>query len=53
MATLLEEQQVTILGDDEEVSEIVTPDPYSASTERRDTAVLGATGLLRLSRDLG
>jgi len=46
MATLLEEQQVTILGDDEEVSEIVTPDPYSASTERRDTAVLGATGLL-------
>jgi hypothetical protein len=47
MANILEESQnVKILGDDEVVYEEVQPDPRSASTERRDTAVLGATGQL-------
>tara|TARA_B110000902_G_scaffold174157_1_gene197743 strand:+ start:765 stop:5180 length:4416 start_codon:yes stop_codon:yes gene_type:complete len=48
MASILgeESQNVKILGDDEVVFENTQPDPRSASTERRDTAVLGATGQL-------
>jgi hypothetical protein len=48
MASILgeESQNVKVLGDDEVVFETTQPDPRSASTERRDTAVLGATGQL-------
>ncbi len=37
---------VTVLGDEEVVYERLQADPRSASAERRDTAVLGATGQL-------
>lgn len=48
MANILgeESQEAKVLGDDEVVYETTQPDPKSASTERRDTAVLGATGQL-------
>ena len=48
MATLLGERTVEakILGDEDVVPSPDTVDPNSASTERRDTAVLGATGKL-------
>ena len=50
MASFLGEQdkEVTILGDEPTVYDNTTSkeDPRSASTERRDTAVLGATGQL-------
>lgn len=46
MASILGEQDVTVLGDDEVVYETTQPDPRASATERRDTAVLGATGQL-------
>jgi hypothetical protein len=48
MATVLGDNtaEAKILGDDQVVPLPETVDPNSASTERRDTAVLGATGKL-------
>lgn len=48
MATVLGDKttEAQILGDEEVVPTPDTVDPTSASTERRDTAVLGATGSL-------
>ena len=41
-----ENNEAKVLGDDEVVYETALPNPKSAATERRDTAVLGATGSL-------
>ena len=48
MAVTLGEENIEakVLGDDEVVYETAVPNPKSAATERRDTAVLGATGSL-------
>jgi len=47
MATILNQNgQATILGDEPDQKPKTTADPRSASTERRDTAILGATGEL-------
>ena len=48
MAVTLGEENIEakVLGDDEVVYETAPPNPKSAATERRDTAVLGATGSL-------
>lgn len=48
MATVLGDKttEAQVLGDDQIVPTPETEDPTSASTERRDTAVLGATGKL-------